>query len=67
MIVLISVIAFILGILFRNIVTYFYNLNKTIIQAREIVKKEQERLKFKEKYDFSDSFDENITEETDKN
>ena len=63
MIILMSILFFVLGVLFRNILTYFYNLNKTIIQAREIVDKEQKRLEFKKKYDFSDSFDDDSESE----
>jgi len=57
MIILMSIIFFILGFALRDILTYLYKINKTIKQAEEIVAKEKKRLEFKEKYDFSDSFD----------
>lgn len=56
MIFLFSMIFFILGIVIgvvlRNIVSYFYHIHKKIKQAEEIIRQEQKRLKFKKKYDF---------------
>ena len=59
MIVLFSIIFFILGFVLREIFTYIYNINKKIKQADEILEKERERLQFKKKHDFSDSFKDN--------
>lgn len=53
MIVLLSIFFFLLGFVLRDILNYIYNINKKIKQADEIIKKEQERLRFKQKYDIS--------------
>lgn len=63
MIILLSIIFFILGFVLRDILTYLYKVNKTIKQAEEIVAKEQKRLEFKKRYDFSDSSDDDSESE----
>lgn len=55
--ILLSIVFFLLGFVLRDILTYLYNINKKIKQADEILEREKKRLEFKQKYDFSDSFE----------
>ena len=55
--ILLSIIFFLLGFVLRDIFTYFYNINKKLRQADEILERERKRLEFKQKYDFSDCFE----------
>lgn len=55
--ILLSIIFFLLGFVLRDIFTYFYNINKKLRQADEILERERKILEFKQKYDFSDCFE----------
>ena len=55
--ILLSIIFFLLGFILRDILTYLYNINKKLKQAEEILEEERNRQKFKNKYDFYDSFE----------
>ncbi len=55
--ILLSIVFFLLGFVLRDILTYLYNINKKIKQADEILEREKKRLEFKQKYDFSDCFE----------
>lgn len=61
--ILLIIIFFLLGFVLRDILNYLYNINKKIRQADEILAEERKRREFKNKYDFSDSFED---EEKDK-
>lgn len=59
---LIGIISFILGwvlgVFTRNILMKVINVNKKIKMAEKIIAEEEKRKQFKEKYDFSDCFEE---------
>lgn len=55
--ILVSIVFFLLGFVLRDIITYFYIINRKIKQADEIIKEERKRLEFKKKYDFSECFE----------
>jgi len=59
---LIGIFSFILGwtlgVFTRNILTKVINVNRKIKMAEKIIAEEQKRKEFKEKYDFSECFEE---------
>lgn len=52
------ILGWILGVFTRNILMKIINVNKKIKMAEKIIAEEQKRREFKEKYDFSDFFEE---------
>jgi hypothetical protein len=57
------ILGFILGIFTRNILIKVVSINNKIKMAEKIIAEEEKRKKFKEKYDFSDCFEDNEEEE----
>lgn len=55
---LIFICGWTLGVFTRNILIKVINIRNKIQMAEKIVAKEEKRKEFKEKYDFSDCFDE---------
>lgn len=52
------ILGWILGIFTRNILMKIISINKRIKMAERIIAEEEKRKEFKEKYDFSDCFEE---------
>jgi len=52
------ILGWILGVFTRNILTKVINVNRKIKMAEKIIAEEQKRKEFKEKYDFSECFEE---------
>lgn len=52
------ILGWILGIFTRNILMKIISINKKIKMAERIIAEEEKRKEFKEKYDFSDCFEE---------
>lgn len=56
--ILFFVLGFIIGCLTRKVLKKFIETKKMIKKAQEIVDRENKRKEFKEKYDFSECFEE---------
>lgn len=52
------IIGWILGVITRDILMKILKIRNKIKRAEEIIAEDEKRKKFKEKYDFSDSFEE---------
>lgn len=63
MVILFSIIFFLLGFVLRDILNYLLNINKKIKEADEILAEERKRREFKDKYDFSISFEDDEGED----
>ena len=57
------ILGFILGVFTRNILIKVVRINNKIKMAEKIIEEGEKRKKFKEKYDFSDCFEDNEKEE----
>lgn len=55
--IILFLLGFIIGVFTKNIIIRIVNINKRIKRAEQIIAEEEKRRNFKEKYDFSDSFD----------
>lgn len=55
--IILFLLGFIIGVFARNILIKIVNINNKIKRAEEIIAQEEKRRNFKEKYDFSDNFD----------
>lgn len=61
--ILFFIMGFILGVFTRNILMKILNTKRKIKMAKKIIAEENKRKEFREKYDFSDCFNENEQEE----
>jgi uncharacterized membrane protein YciS (DUF1049 family) len=55
--IILFLLGFIIGVFIKNIIIRIVNINKRIKRSEQIIAEEEKRRNFKEKYDFSDSFD----------
>ena len=55
--IILFLLGFIIGVFTKNIIIRIVNINKRIKRAEQIIAEEEKRRNFKEKYDFSDNFD----------
>ena len=55
--IILFLLGFIIGVFTKNIIIRIVNINKRIKRAEQIIAEEEKRRNFKEKYDFTDSFD----------
>lgn len=56
--IIMFVIGFVLGVFTRNILMKLISVKNKIKMAEKIIAEEEKRKQFKEKYDFSDCFEE---------
>ena len=61
--ILFFIMGFILGVFTRNILMKILNTKRKIKMAEKIIAEENKRREFREKYDYSDCFNENEQEE----